>query len=630
MVRISLIEVCREPHIIIRLLICTLSLVVIVSEISAQQQLCDGNLGGNIFADGDFGSSRNNVLADDPGIAPGYIYNGINSAPNDGSYVITSSTFTWNNYFPTWIRLSDNSPDPSGYFMLVNADISPGLFYEEIVDGLCENTLYEFTADVINVVRRGVPNHIFPNISFLLDDALQVNSGDVPQDENWHTYGFTFMTQPGQTSLKLSLRNNAPGGSGNDLALDNISFRACGPSAFVNTEQRLFLCESENNPAEIIAEITAQNQVLQWQFSLDSLTWEDLPGENDFSTIHSIFDVGVYYYRYITAGTEVELLNDKCWVASDVLAIEVTPINHTDEETICSGEVYQFGTQMLTIEGDYFEAFVSSRGCDSFVNLSLTVLPMENLSFDIQETDPSCFDFMDGAISFDINGGNRGPYVSTIGDMPSENNALNGLAAGEYSILVTDSQGCVTSTESMLINPPLLTVSLPADTIVSLGDMIELSATPSEIVDSIIWFPNDITTCDNCEEIEFVPTFSGIYAVQVQNANGCIADAEINITISIDNLQIYIPSVFRPDAFGEDNLFTIGAKPNLITNVASVQIYDRWGGLIHSLNNSMSFDLWDGRIDNRPAAPGVYPYRLELTLIDGNLFTILGNVTILR
>ena len=46
---------------------------MIVSEISAQQQLCDGNLGGNIFADGDFGSSRNNVLADEPGIAPGYI-----------------------------------------------------------------------------------------------------------------------------------------------------------------------------------------------------------------------------------------------------------------------------------------------------------------------------------------------------------------------------------------------------------------------------------------------------------------------------------------------------------------------------------------------------------------------------
>ncbi len=619
-----------KSHISIRLLFCTISFVLIISEISAQQQLCDGNLGGNIFEDGDFRSGRSNVLLDDPDIAPGYTYNGIDSAPNDGSYVITNNTFNWINYFPTWIRLSDNSQDPLGYFMLVNADISPGLFYEEIVDGLCENTLYEFSADVINVVRRNVADHIFPNISFLLDDELQVNSGDVPQDENWHTYGFTFMTQPGQTSLKLSLRNNAPGGSGNDLALDNISFRACGPSAFVNTEQRLFLCESENNPTEIIAEITAQNQVLQWQFSLDSLVWEDIPGENDLSILHDIFDVGVYYYRYITAGTEVELMNDKCWVASDVLAIEVIPIDHTDEQTICMGEIFQFGSQELTVEGDYFEAFISSRGCDSFVNLSLAVLPIENLSFDIQETDPSCFDFLDGAIAFDLIGGNRGPYVSTIDDMPLENNALNGLAAGEYSILVTDSQGCVTSAESLLINPPPLTVSLPADTVVSLGDIIELTAIPSEIVDSIIWFPNDITDCINCEAIEFVPTFSGAYSVQVQNANGCIATAELNINISIDDLQIYIPSVFMPDAIGEDNMFTIGVKPNLITNVASVKIYDRWGGLIHNLNNTMTLDLWDGRINNKSAAPGVYPYRIELTLIDGNLFTILGHVTILR
>ena len=617
-------------HICIRWLIGLALLCTNSYSIIAQQQLCDGNLGDNIFDDGDFGRSRTNVLLNDPGIAPGYLYHADASSPPDGSYVITNNTSSWGFYFPTWLRLSDNSPEPEGYFMLVNADINPGLFYEEIVDGLCENTLYEFSADVINVVRRGVPDHILPNISFLLNDELQVNSGNVPQDESWHTYGFTFMTEPGQTSLKLSLRNNAPGGNGNDLALDNISFRACGPSAFVNTVQRIFLCEDDNNPAEITAEINATNQALQWQFSLDSLTWEDLPGENDLSVFHNIFDAGVYYYRYITAGTEVELLNDKCWVASDILPIEVTPIDHVDNKTICEGELYQFGTQSLTEEGDYFEQFISSRGCDSFVNLTLSVLPDENLVLDIQAMDPLCFESMDGSIAFDVVGGNRGPYTSIIGEIAAENNQLDQLTSGDYNIIVTDSQGCTTTSMATLTDPPLLTVSLPSDTTVSLGDIIVLTPQINQVVDSVIWLPHILSDCSDCESLEFTPFFSGTHGVQVQNANGCIAYDELNIDISIDNLPIYIPTAILPTAIGADNNFTIGAKSNLITTVQSFQIYDRWGGLIHSVRNTESLNLWDGRSNNRPVEQGVYPYVLELILLDGNLYTFMGNVTIFR
>jgi len=41
--------------------------------------------------------------------------------------------------------------------------------------------------------------------------------------------------------------------------------------------------------------------------------------------------------------------------------------------TICAGGSLQFGNQNLTAAGNYTNTFVSSRGCDSLVNLSLTV-----------------------------------------------------------------------------------------------------------------------------------------------------------------------------------------------------------------------------------------------------------------
>jgi hypothetical protein len=98
---------------------------------------------------------------------------------------------------------------------------------------LCDNTLYVFTADVINLIKPGTANHIDPNVSFLIDDAEQYSTGTIPKTGNWQTYGFTFTTEPGQNSVVLSLRNNAPGGIGNDLAIDNIEFRPCGPEALI-------------------------------------------------------------------------------------------------------------------------------------------------------------------------------------------------------------------------------------------------------------------------------------------------------------------------------------------------------------------------------------------------------------
>lgn len=49
-----------------------------------------------------------------------------------------------------------------------------------------------------------------------------------------------------------------------------------------------------------------------------------------------------------------------------------TPV-YTVSETICHGESYQFGSQILTAPGVYTETFTGSGGCDSVVQLTLIV-----------------------------------------------------------------------------------------------------------------------------------------------------------------------------------------------------------------------------------------------------------------
>ncbi len=63
-------------------------------------------------------------------------------------------------------------------------------------------------------------------------------------------------------------------------------------------------------------------------------------------------------------------------------------------ETICNGEVYLFGTEVLSESGEYESVFTSAEGCDSTVTLSLTILePMfRNKTEDICEGSSYVFD----------------------------------------------------------------------------------------------------------------------------------------------------------------------------------------------------------------------------------------------
>ena len=65
------------------------------------------------------------------------------------------------------------------------------------------------------------------------------------------------------------------------------------------------------------------------------------------------------------------------------LTLKVADVyNKTIEETICEGESYKFGTQVLTSSGIYKETFTSVAGCDSIVTLNLKVAEVSNKSIE--------------------------------------------------------------------------------------------------------------------------------------------------------------------------------------------------------------------------------------------------------
>jgi len=360
---------------------------------SAQE--CEGSLGPNLFSAGDFGSGIPFALTEDPGYAPGYRYV-TNGPPQDGEYIITNDMNKWAFQFGTWLSKRDNSSDPNGYMMVVNASFEAGLFYEETIDNLCDNTLFEFSADIINLIRSGVNDHSDPNIDFLIDGEVVLRTGNIPKNEKWNKYSFTFSTNPGQTSVNLSLRNNAPGGRGNDLGLDNISFRACGPLGEVAFANDRFSC-IEEFPITLTAlldSIEEPNRDYQWE-ERNSVNedWRIIPNNSGSQLVITTPSIGTKSYRFASAGSIQSFENEKCRFYSEPINLITPRREFSRKDTLCGGTTTLIGMQSVTTPGQYILALEASSGCDSIIQVDIDTVKRAVLNGEVIIANPSCFNF---------------------------------------------------------------------------------------------------------------------------------------------------------------------------------------------------------------------------------------------
>ena len=601
--------------------------------ISLTAQLCEGNLGENIFTDGDFGSGVPNIPPNDPGIAPGYLYT-TNPPPPDGSYCLTNNITVWNQNWG-WANIGDNSNDPNGYMMVVNASFDTGLFYEQIITGLCENTIYEFSADVRNL-HFGA-NIILPNVSFLINNFIAYESGNVPENNKWNTYGFTFSTGPGQTFVKLSLANNAPGGIGNDLAIDNITFRACGPEALILPLEVANICEDGNSillDATINGDQYDDPQV-QWQESFDGgVTWVDLPGENDLSYEFSNLAAGTYYYRYKLASAPENLMNSKCRIISNVKVVEVIPKFTAIADSLCQGLQFTIGNSTYENSGIYVDTLLNRLGCDSIVTSTLTFVadPEIKANFLIQE--PKCSDTSDGSIILESIENALGPFdILFNGDQINNATPIENLPAGEYEFFITDRYGCTVTETIELEGPVPYTINLGEDQLVELGETTTLYAGVSETTIAFNWFPEEIFPCaPNCTEQTWQPAESTWVYLETLSEDNCIAIDSVYIDVRVVR-KLYIPSAFTPNGDNNnDDFLVFGSQPN-VEQINLFQIYDRWGNVLFEASDFQPNDplfSWDGTYQNRAMKPGAYTYMISVLYLDGEVITYSGTISLVR
>ena len=95
--------------------------------------------------------------------------------------------------------------------------------------------------------------------------------------------------------------------------------------------------------------------------------------------------------------------------------------------------------------------------------------------------------------------------------------------------------------------------------------------------------------------------------------------------IIVPDSEIFIPTIFNPNLTSDDGTFRpLGPGSQLLQ---SMEIYDRWGSIVFITNDATIG--WNGRINNREAASGVYVYRVLLE-VDGEEIVRIGTVTVMR
>ena len=201
-------------------------------------------------------------------------------------------------------------------------------------------------------------------------------------------------------------------------------------------------------------------------------------------------------------------------------------------------------TQDLTniSAGNYNVAITDASGCMATAGVNIT--QTATLSATIASTNILCFGNATGAADLSVTGGTS-PYSYSWSNGATTQD-LTGLLAGTYSVVITDSNGCITSANVTITEPTLLVASSTADTILCNGGSTTVTVTATGGT-----APYTGTGTFNVNQ--------GNYTYTVTDAHGCTATASISIS-QPSPISIYILSQQNVSCFdGNDGNVSVNA-----------------------------------------------------------------------
>jgi hypothetical protein len=273
-----------------------------------------------------------------------------------------------------------SSTNPCGYMLIVNSAYKTDTAFQYAVTNLCPNTYYEISSWIKNICYKcgcdsnGVAatgagyipsalndsSGVQPNITFDINGVDYYTTGNITygglnpstqtgSDSNntWVKRGFTYLTGTSQSSLTLTIRNNAPGGGGNDWALDDISLATCLPNMSYSPSLAPTVCDSNTITINDTVRSYFNNYAnYKWQRSTNNgSTWNDISGASgvaspawngsayQYISIYTVPPAATNLtdsgnmYRVVVATTSSNLSSSSCQTTDGISIITLSVID---------------------------------------------------------------------------------------------------------------------------------------------------------------------------------------------------------------------------------------------------------------------------------------------------------------
>ncbi len=289
-------------------------------------------------------------------------------------------------------------------------------------------------------------------------------------------------------------------------------------------------------------------------------------------------------------------------------------------DTIHVGFITQGTDQVSGLEpGTYYVSAYDTLGCFTYLD-SVVITEPEAYASDNATTLETCEDANGTAVVTTVTG-NTAPYTYSWSPSGGTDDMADSLAAGTYTVTITDINGCVkvdtivvsgiaSPTANFSNNPTAALLDVPVT-------FTDSSLANGDTIVSWFWDFADGTT-DTLQNPVHAFADTGTYPVMlvVTNTQGCTDTIIIEMIVIT---EIVVPNVFTPNGDGFNDTFVIQYLPQLYPN-SKLYIYNRWGKRVYKSDNYQND--WDGDKHSE----GTYFYVVEVS--DGTKQK--GTVTIMK
>lgn len=259
-----------------------------------------------------------------------------------------------------FISMTDHTGNTNGRMMVVNADAaSTSMYRASFYTSTCSNTQYSlsfYAAFPGNAAYQTICDAFggfhYPKIRMRIRDGVtnliitETSTPDITSG-TWQQYGLKFVAPASYTQLIIELINDATGGCGNDVLLDDIQFGTCDPTPVVTSSVAAGCMGASATFTSAISDPSAIGGTVSYQWQVAptaSGAWTNIALATSANyTIPAVAagDTGKYYRVLIAAAGNIGNVN--CRFASAPILLQgrllsTAPTSATkNKNTVCPG-----------------------------------------------------------------------------------------------------------------------------------------------------------------------------------------------------------------------------------------------------------------------------------------------------